>query len=168
MLGLVRRLGVHEREVEDVAQEVFVIVHRQLPAFEGRSALKTWVCGIALRAAANHRRKAYRRHERPDDFAQDTSMLLRQEPTQEQALERARQAAALQRALDKLSDKLRDVFVLYEIEELPMLDVARVLGIPRFTGYTRLRAARSAIAAELTQSAQTRARVLAKAHGGTQ
>jgi len=47
VLGFVRRLGVHEREVEDVAQEVFVIVHRQLPAFEGRSTLKTWVCGIA-------------------------------------------------------------------------------------------------------------------------
>jgi RNA polymerase sigma-70 factor (ECF subfamily) len=65
VLGLVRRLGVQEREVEDVAQEVFVIVHRQLPAFEGRSTLKTWLCGIALRTAANHRRKAYRRHERP-------------------------------------------------------------------------------------------------------
>ncbi len=159
VLGLVRRLGVQEREVEDVAQEVFVIVHRQLPAFEGRSTLKTWICGIALRAAANHRRKAYRRHERPDAFLNEPAIAA----SQEDELDRSRQAAALQRALDGLSDKLRQVFVLYEIEELPMLDVARAVGCPRFTAYTRLRAARSAIAAELMRDARPSDRTLAKA-----
>jgi RNA polymerase sigma-70 factor (ECF subfamily) len=43
------------------------------------------------------------------------------------------------------------VFVLYEIEELPMADVARSLGCPRFTAYTRLHAARAALRQRLSQ-----------------
>jgi RNA polymerase sigma-70 factor (ECF subfamily) len=166
VLGLVRRLGVQEREVEDVAQEVFVIVHRQLAGFDGRSTLKTWVCGIALRVAANHRRKAYRRRERPDDFADGRAPLARLEATQEQELDRLRQAEALQRALDALTDKLREVFVLYEIEELPMLDVARALGIPRFTAYSRLREGRMKVAAALLREGHVSDAVLSKALGG--
>lgn len=116
--------------------------------------------------AANHRRKAYRRHERPDDFAEGRAPLARHEATQEHELDRLRQAEALQRALDALSDKLREVFVLYEIEELPMLDVAGALGIPRFTAYSRLRDARKKVAAMLMREGHVPGAVLSKAHGG--
>src|SRR5262249_12085268 len=45
----VRRLGVDEGAVDDVVQEIFVIVHRRLHDFEGRSSVKTWIFGIVLR-----------------------------------------------------------------------------------------------------------------------
>ena len=45
VLRTLRRLGVRDGDVEDVAQEVFVVVHRKLPEFAGRSSLKTWVVG---------------------------------------------------------------------------------------------------------------------------
>ena len=51
VLCLLERLGVHAADVEDVAQEVFLTVHKKLPSFEGRSCLKTWICGICLRKA---------------------------------------------------------------------------------------------------------------------
>ncbi|MER2562727.1 MAG: sigma-70 family RNA polymerase sigma factor [Myxococcaceae bacterium] len=41
-----KRLGVREADLEDVAQEVFVVVHRRLPEFEGRSSIDTWLYGI--------------------------------------------------------------------------------------------------------------------------
>ena len=66
-------------------------------------------------------------------------------PDQDAMLERHDDAASLLQALERLSPKLREVFVLYEIEEMPMLDVARTLGCPRFTAYTRLHAARAAL-----------------------
>jgi RNA polymerase sigma-70 factor (ECF subfamily) len=147
VLGLVRRLGVRDAEVEDVAQEVFIVVHRQLPHFEGRSSIKTWLCGITLRTVANHRRKVMRRRE----AAMDTTQELHAEADQCALLERRDAASTLQQALDRLSPKLREVFVLYEIEELPMADVARSLGCPRFTAYTRLHAARAALRQRLTQ-----------------
>lgn len=46
VLRALRRLGVREADLEDVAQEVFVVVHRKLPEFAGRSSLKTWLFGI--------------------------------------------------------------------------------------------------------------------------
>lgn len=150
VLGLVRRLGVREAEVEDVAQEVFIVVHRQLPSFEGRSSLKTWLCGITLRTVANHRRKVMRRRE----ASIEASSELHAAADQDTALERRDDATTLQQALDRLSPKLREVFVLYEIEELPMADVARSLGCPRFTAYTRLHAARAALRQRLTMDAR--------------
>ena len=53
----VRRLGVPDRELDDVVQEVFVIVHRRLAEFEGRSMVTTWLFGIAYRVVRDHRRK---------------------------------------------------------------------------------------------------------------
>lgn len=152
ILGLVRRLGVREAEVEDVAQEVFIVVHRQLPSFEGRSSLKTWLCGIALRTVANHRRKVMRRRE----TGVDATQTLHAVPDQDARLVRKDDADVLLRALGTLTPKLREVFVLYEIEELPMLDVARTLGCPRFTAYTRLHAARAALRKELAEHAPAR------------
>src|SRR2546423_404581 len=56
-----RSLGVPHEDVEDTAQEVFTTVFRKLGAFEGRSSLKTWLCGIAIGVARNHTRKRRRR-----------------------------------------------------------------------------------------------------------
>src|SRR4051794_30246840 len=60
---VVRRLGVRPADLEDVCQEVFVIVHRKLPGFAHRSSLRTWLYGIAVRCASDHRRRAHVRRE---------------------------------------------------------------------------------------------------------
>lgn len=139
--GLLRRLGVAEREVQDVAQDVFTVIHRQLPGFRGDSTLKTWVCGVTLRVARSHLRLARVRR-----------VLLGHPPAEpsvpavqfESAL-LAERVRLLQRALDELSHEQRRVFVLYELEELPMRDIARVLGCREKTAYTRLHAARQKV-----------------------
>lgn len=139
--GLLRRLGVREADADDVAQEIFLVVHRRLPAFEGRSSLKTWLCGIAMRVVYNYRRKAHRRRE-----------VAHAEPPQDSAppvavtrIERMQDTELLRSLIEKLPSPRREIFVLFEIEELSMAEVARVVGCPRFTAYTRLYAARRQI-----------------------
>src|SRR5690606_13923988 len=51
-----RRLGVAEADVDDVCQDVFMVVHRKLDAFEGRSSMRTWIYGICARTASDYRR----------------------------------------------------------------------------------------------------------------
>src|SRR5262249_15736947 len=68
-----RYFGVDERDLEDVGQEVFITVHRQLPGFEGRSSLRVWLYGIARRVAANARRSAARRRTEAIDLAKQVS-----------------------------------------------------------------------------------------------
>lgn len=140
---VLRRLGVSETDVDDVCQEVFLVVHRKLGEFEGRSALRTWIYAIAVRTAADHRKRAHRRHEIvsaevPDAPGSD-------DPLRTLQLRRAR--TLLDDLIGALDDDKRAVFVLFEIEQLPMQEVAEALGCPLQTAYSRLHAARAQIQA---------------------
>jgi len=142
-----RRLGVREADVEDLSQDVFVIVHRKLPSFEGRSALSTWIYGICVRVASDHRKRAHVRREQPTERLPDE----RTSAPQIKELEREQARALLDRALELLDEDKRAVFVLYEIEELDMPEVAEALSCPLQTAYSRLYAARKIVQAEMTR-----------------
>jgi RNA polymerase sigma-70 factor (ECF subfamily) len=134
-----RHLGVPESEADDLCQEVFVVVHRRLASFEGRSSLRTWLYGICLRVASDYRRRARVRYERPAaDPARDLA-----EPVGFAPDERAQARAELLALLDGLDEDKREVLVLYEIEGVAMMEVAEIVGCPLQTAYSRLHAARA-------------------------
>ena len=138
VIRTLRHLGVAESDVDDVAQEVFVTVHRKLAEFEGRSKLRTWLYAICLRIASDHRRRAYVVRERATDSPPvDTGERTGQEP--DTNLESRR---FVQELLAELDEDKRAVLVLYEIEGLTMREVAEVVGCPLQTAYSRLHAAR--------------------------
>lgn len=136
-----RHLGIPEADVEDLCQEVFVVVHRKLGEFEGRSELRTWLYGICLRVAADHRRRAHVRQERPHpDPSEGLSAAPGFRPDT-----RAEARSLLQSLLAELDDDKRAVLVLYELEGLTMKEVAAAVGCPLQTAYSRLHAARDRI-----------------------
>lgn len=147
-----RHLGVADADVDDVCQEVFITAQRKLPEFEGRSTLRSWLYGIALRIASDHRRSAYVRRERA--FA-DPGELDDTSGRDPHADTEARQA--LHVLLGELDQDRRDVVVLYEIEGFSMKEVAELVGCPLQTAYSRLYSARAA----LSQAVSLRGR----AHG---
>lgn len=140
-----RRLGIREADVEDLCQEVFVVVHRKLPEFEGRSSLKTWIYGIAVRVASDHRRRAHVRREHATAEVPEE----RRSAPQLADLEREQARAMLDAALATLDEDKRAAFVLYEIEDLSMPEVAEALGCPLQTAYSRLYAARKLVTANV-------------------
>lgn len=133
-----RRLGISEADAPDVLQEVFVVVYRKLAGFEGRSQLRTWIYGIALRVASDHRKRAYVRRERATDQLPERAGSA----PELKELERRERVAMLDRALASLSPEKREVLVLFELEELPMKEVAAALECPLMTAYARLYSAR--------------------------
>jgi RNA polymerase sigma-70 factor, ECF subfamily len=138
VLRAMRHLGVSPGDINDQCQEVFVGVFQGLEGFGGRSSLKTWIYGICRHVASNYRRRAYVRRERPvSELPEQTSL-----PTQHEELERRQEWPELERLLEHLDDEKREVFVLYELEELSMKEVATVCDCPLQTAYSRLRAAR--------------------------
>jgi RNA polymerase sigma-70 factor (ECF subfamily) len=143
---VLRRLGVSDADVEDACQEVFVVAHRRLGDFEGRSSVQTWLYGICVRVGAAHRRRT-RVREQPTSTHHEQAAEAPQED--EVALREAR--VELDRMLDALDDEKRAVFVLFEIEELPMTEVAEAVGCPLQTAYSRLHAARREIDLMLTR-----------------
>ncbi len=135
VLRVMRHLGVAEGDVQDQCQEVFVAVYQGLSGFEGRSSLRTWIYGICRRVASNHRRRAYIRRER-------TVAEVPERADPESPVEQRQSWSALERLLDTLDDAKREVFVLYELEELSMKEVAEACDCPLQTAYSRLHAAR--------------------------
>ncbi len=146
VLRVMRHLGVAPADLNDQSQEVFVAVFQGLAGFEGRSSERTWIYGICVRVASNYRRRAYIRRER----AVSEPPEQRAPADQHAELEQARGAAELGRLLDCLDPDKREVFVLYELEELPMKDVAAACNCPLQTAYSRLRAARRILQEKLS------------------
>ena len=148
---VLRRLGVRDAEVDDVCQEVFLVVHRRLDTFHGGSSVRTWIYGICTRVASEHRRARGRRKEHlsPDDRPPDHHV----DASQETDVDRGRALGWLDRALDHLDDDKRAVFVAFEIESTPMIEVAAAVGCPVQTAYARLYAARRIVQTEMTKMA---------------
>jgi RNA polymerase sigma-70 factor (ECF subfamily) len=137
-----RRLGVQDAALDDAVQDVFIVVHRRLGDFHGRSTLKTWLFGIALRVASDYRRSAARRPTEPiTGELHDASASPFETLTQRRAL------AALDAMLACLDEDKRAVFVMMDIEEMSAVEAAEALGIKTNTAYSRLRLARAEIEA---------------------
>lgn len=148
VMRVLRSLGVGSADLPDVSQEVFLTVHRQLPLFEGRSALRTWIYGIALRVASDYRSKAYRRRELPSEAPPEQSV----QGSPQSELERREAWQLIERLLAQLDEDRRQVFVLYELEQLSMREVCEVVGCPLSTAYSRLNSARATVQAALASA----------------
>lgn len=158
----VRRLGIAEHAAEDVVQEVFVIIHRKLPSFEGRGTVRSWVYGILRRVVSDHRRsRAGHDDQRPDRGAELEQLASRQ-AAPDARLEHAQDVALLFQLLDTLGDQKREVLILAELEELSAPEIAAALELPLNTVYSRLRLARVDFDAAL---ARHRAREGWRKHG---
>lgn len=126
-----KRHGVRDADLQDQSQEVFLLVHTKLGEFRGDSALRTWIYGIAMRVAAGYRRKAHVTRESVVPAAPDRPVAA----AQERAVEEKRALARLQAVLEAIEPQKREVFFLYEVEELAMAEVAKAVGCPLRTAY---------------------------------
>lgn len=138
-----RRLGAPPADLEDLAHDVFVVVHRHLCDYDPARPLRPWLFGIALRVVSDFRRLGRNAREIPGQSL-DTADVG---PTPEQHLQGKEARALLMNALDGLDLDRRAVFVLHELDELPMPEIAAMLAIPLNTAYSRLRLARADLAA---------------------
>jgi RNA polymerase sigma-70 factor, ECF subfamily len=132
-----RRLGVTPAQLDDAAQDVFVVVHRRLPEFDGRSP-RGWLYAIAVRVASDYRRGTVSRRTSPlSESLVDPAL----DPGQTN--ERRESVELLHALLGELSESKRTVFVLAELEELSVPEIAGILGENLNTVYSRVRAARA-------------------------
>ena len=146
-----RRMGLHNAQAQENAQEVFAVAARKLDCIEaGRE--RTFLLGVAVRLAANARRKM---SARIDEVAVDPLELqaLDATPLAEELLAQKQQRSLLDRILLSMSDVLREVLTLYEIEELNLSEIAKILEIPEGTAASRLRRSREEFTRKLERVA---------------
>lgn len=134
-----RRLGVQERDLEDVVHDVFVTVHPRLGAYDPARPLRPWLFAFACRAASDYRRQARHRVALTDD----PDALCDPAPAVDEQVASRQELEFVARALDTLEFDRRAVFILHEIDGVSIPEVASALEIPTNTAYSRLRLARA-------------------------
>jgi RNA polymerase sigma-70 factor (ECF subfamily) len=150
-----RRLGVPEGAVEDAAQQtLFVVAQRIDDVNPGRE--KTFLFSVALRVAHAVRRE----HRRWRDAENDRALaeLAATGPDAGQELDDRRARAVLDKLLESMPLDLRSVFILHELEEMTMAEIARTLEVPAGTVASRLRRARETFEA-LSRRVQAQAAI---------
>ncbi|HEY6728548.1 MAG TPA: RNA polymerase sigma factor, partial [Polyangiaceae bacterium] len=135
-----RRLGVDAEAIDDLVQEVFIVIHAKLSTVRQPESLRSWIYGIVRRTASRQRRAGGKTHLFM--VPADESALAAREPSPLDVAERRSQLELLSSLLARLSDAKREVFVLAELEEMSVPEIAAALEIPLNTAYSRLRHAR--------------------------
>lgn len=129
-------LGVRDPEREDACQDVFLAVYRSLPSFRGEAQLSTWIYRITARTTGKLIQKRKLRTALAATLTQEPPPSL-SDPTEQTA-----RTLLLDRMLDKLNPKKRLVLVLFELEGVPVEEIARIADCPTNTVWSRLHHAR--------------------------
>jgi RNA polymerase sigma-70 factor, ECF subfamily len=138
-----RRFGVPRNAIDDVVQEVFVAVHRQLGTFQGVH-VKAWVCSILVRVVWNYRRKYQRKgagHALGSAVSDPDSIAVSGENPLDILLQREA-ASLLRQVLDNLGEDRAALFVMSEVEGMTGPEISSVTDANLSTVYGRLRTMR--------------------------
>jgi RNA polymerase sigma-70 factor (ECF subfamily) len=134
-----RRLGLSPDLADDAAQQVFIVASRKLEAIvPGRE--RSFLLGTAIRVASDTRRASARRREVAGELPTDS---IDPAPRADELLDHHRARAMLDDVLAKMPIDSRTVFMLFELEEMTMAEIAELLDLPLGTVASRLRRARA-------------------------
>jgi RNA polymerase sigma-70 factor (ECF subfamily) len=156
-----RRLGVPETQLDDAAQEVFLVVHRRWDSFDpARSAPRTFLFGIVLHVAQNERRSLQRRNARISAGVRSAEIeqVAGDGAAPDELLEKREAARLLERVLEELPEPERAVFLLVDVELMSVPEAAEALQLNLNTAYSRVRVARASFARALARLRAVEAR----------
>ncbi len=141
----IRALGGLDADTSDLAQEVFIVVRRKLPEFDGKN-LPSWLYGITRRTVRDYRRAAWFRRlllrKEAPNHERTLQLLVEPGAGPAEQLEQREAERCLKMILDKMSEVHRVAFVLFEVEGYTGEEIATLEGVPLNTIWTRLRRAR--------------------------
>jgi RNA polymerase sigma-70 factor, ECF subfamily len=157
---LLRRMGVHESDADDAAQQVFIVLSRRIQDVRV-DAERAFLFSTAMHVGSRVRRSRGRKRE-----VFDVELEARTDgaPSQEDLIDRRRAREMVDALLEEMPFELRIVFVLFEIEQLSTTEIAELVGVPLGTAASRLRRAREDFAARVRR-AEARRNFGGKANG---
>jgi len=136
-----RRLGVRDGDADDAAQKVFLIAARKLDAIRF-GCESSYLYQTSIRVASDYRRSKANRTEAEFDEHLDSASPSDTSPSIDDLMDLRRARRTLDAILDSMPMDLRAIFVLHELEQSTMAEIAEMLGLPSGTVASRLRRAR--------------------------
>lgn len=141
LLRVAQRLTGSAQVAEDLVQDAFIVAHRRRHELKAEHSVRTWLYRVVVNQVRHHRRS----HARYWKFLSRFKIqeLSRTGQMVDRDVSEAQQAQLIRRCVVDLPLKQREVFVLYELEEIEGAEIARILDIPVNTVWSRLRLARN-------------------------
>jgi RNA polymerase sigma-70 factor (ECF subfamily) len=136
-----RSLGVGEADLDDTLQEVFLVVSQRRREYENRRRARAWLYSVCARVA--HAQRHLLGYARATDSELGVEAAIA--PTQLAYVEDRESLDLVHELLGQIPPQEREVFLLYELEDLPMSKIAETLNCPLQTAYSRLYKARARI-----------------------
>ena len=146
VVSWMRAMNVPPADMEDAAQEVFLVVQRKLPGFHGDN-MAGWLYRIADLTARNYRRLAWFKHLFARESSGEVAESLSVGGTPAATLEQKEDRRLLAHMLACMSAKRRETLILFEVEGYSGQEIAALQGIPIKTVWTRLHHARKDLVA---------------------
>jgi RNA polymerase sigma-70 factor (ECF subfamily) len=141
-----KRLGVSQSALDDVCQEVFFAVYRQLPTYAGQSSIRTWIFGFIINVVQVHHRSLRRKspfYRAGGDLIDPDTLIDRDRTAADDSVRLAEAATIAHGALSKMVETKRVPFVMAVLEGFTASEISAVLGLNVNTVHSRLRTARS-------------------------
>jgi len=145
------RLGVSPAAIDDVVQEIFMVIHSKFQSLRQPTSVRSWIYGIVRRTVSDHRRAQNRRAHWTGALALQMMIDQRRAPTPLDLKEQNEKVELLFSLLNEIAGPKREVFMLSELDEMSVPEIAEALEIPLNTAYSRLRAARRAFEEALSR-----------------
>jgi len=152
-----RRLGVDLAAIDDLVQEIFLVIHAKQHTLKDPGALRSWIYGIVRRTASDHRRSQRTKEASGVAMAVQAELEHGIQLTPQELSEQSERVKLLYALLAELDAPKREVFILAELEEMTVPEIAAALELPLNTAYSRLRAARIAFEERLARRSARRA-----------
>ena len=150
------RLLRNAEDAEEIMQEAFLAVFDKIGTFQGRSKLSTWVYAIASNAALSRIRKNHGGVTFADESSKKTEQnLFRNEDTvfrvnENDPLVVEELQKRLEKAIQELPEGYREIFIMKELEDIPVKEIATIVDINPGAVKTRLHRARLMLRAKLS------------------
>src|ERR1039457_4190076 len=119
-----RRLGVSDTEVDDVVQEIFIVIHGRLHTLEQPESLRSWIYGIVRRTVSTYHRAKRAKLAASLSHIAEPVVQYPQQPSPQELAEHSDQVRLLWSLLEKIDAPKREVFVLAELDEMTVPEIA--------------------------------------------
>ncbi len=139
---LSRLAGTDRRDLDDFVQTTFLEAMRSAKRYRGDAPVRRWLFAIAANVVSHHVRGEIRRKAFTVKL---TTQPVRPATEPGARLERVRSMEEIRRAIDELPHKMKVVFVMSELEEIPGVEIARLLDMREGTVWRLLHQARAAL-----------------------
>ena len=144
VVHVVFRLVSRQEDREEICQEVFIKVYRNLSGFKFQSKLSTWIGKIAYTTTINHLRKenkplycesknGYENNESEDGYNDPINSIHSDDPSPVEIIERQDMSALIQKKIEQLPTPFQTIITLYHLDQMSYQEIAEIMELPEGT-----------------------------------